>query len=225
MSRMRQIPVMDINQREKMLTQNRSPKEPAYASGQSSCPTALHPMQMNCRPCYRKLPTAKFRLTDTPSLIRSGCNSVREFCNGVQHITVDLNHLVSSVESMLPLLTTYLSVLQNRNAMITQDAEPVIPSEPVIESAQTYTQTAAPTTNTSTSNSTSTHPQSISQSIQSMPPMPQLEDIEQLLEHPLVHNLLNAMIQNGGIPNFADSMRNADASKTGNRPDTFSYTN
>lgn len=170
MSRMRQIPVMDITQQEKVMTQN----TPAPHS-------VMRPTAPTCRMRPRRVPANKFRLSDTPTLLSNGCSSVREFCNSVQSITVDLNNLIGSVESILPLVTTYLAAVQARNMPPEQPvAEPPIdvaaPSrvEPVIEPPRP----AAPATAPMAPNA-----------------MPRPEDIQQLLENPLVKNLLTNFIQ------------------------------
>lgn len=169
MSRMRQVPVMDITQREKVVSQN-TPHP------------VMRPAAPNCRVRPRKMPVSKFRLSDTPALLSNGCSSVREFCNSVQSITVDLNNLIGSVESILPLVTTYLAAMQTRNMPPEhQAAEPPIdvtaPNrvEPVIEPQRPA---SAPAAAPIVPNA-----------------MPRPEDIQQLLENPLVKNLLTNFIQ------------------------------
>ncbi len=172
MSRMRQVPVMDVTQREKAISQNLS--QPA-----------VRPAAPSCRMRPRKAPASRFRLSDTPALLSSGCSSVREFCNSVQSITVDLNNLIGSVESILPLLTTYLTALQARTMPADQPAsEPIdvpVPERPEPQPAQPQPQTVQPA-------AAPAAPQSV--------PMPRPEDIQQLLENPLVKNLLTSFIQN-----------------------------
>lgn len=102
MSRMRQIPVTEVTQHERMVSQTMS--QPV-----------MRPTANNFRMRSRKNAVNKFRLSDTPALLSNGCSSVREFCNNVQNITADLNHLIGSVENILPLLTTYLAAIQARN--------------------------------------------------------------------------------------------------------------
>lgn len=180
MSRMRQIPITEVTQQERVASQNVS-----HPVTRPAAPT--------CRVRSRKAPAGKFRLSDTPTLISNGCSSVREFCNNVQSITVDLNNLIGSVESMLPLLTTYLTVLQARNLPAEQTTaanEPPIEVTPIqrpVEQPAAPTaatvQTAAPSTATNT------------------PPLPRPEDIQQLLENPLVKNLLTNFMHNTPINN------------------------
>ena len=67
MSRMRQIPVMDITQREKMIQQSQ-PTGMEYVT-HPPMQDAGRPVQMNCRPRVRKTPVNRFRLSDTPALI------------------------------------------------------------------------------------------------------------------------------------------------------------
>ena len=92
MSRMRQVPVMDITQREKAMSRN-LPVINIRPASPAVCTRA------------KKTPAAKLRLSDAPALLSSGCHSVKEVCNHIQHITTDLNQLASSVEHMLPLLS------------------------------------------------------------------------------------------------------------------------
>lgn len=132
MSRMRQIPVTDVTLQERVINQNVSHP-------------VMRPAAPNCRVRPRKVPASKFRLSDTPALISNGCSSVREFCNNVQSITVDLNNLIGSVESILPLLTTYLTALQARSMPAEQ---PPAATEPPIEVTAVHRpeeQPAAPT--------------------------------------------------------------------------------
>lgn len=176
MSRMRQVPVMDATQRERVISQN------------LSHPT-MRPAAPTCRVRPRKNPVNKFRLSDTPALLSSGCSSVREFCNSVQSITVDLNNLIGSVESILPLLTTYLTALQARNMPAdAQAAEPPIDvTAPHRVEAQPQ-QASHPTTAPTTPAAPVTPAQPAA--------MPRPEDIQQLLENPLVKNLLTSFMQN-----------------------------
>lgn len=207
MSRMRQIPVMDVTQREQMLLQNQPSgvgnhmKQPMYHPNMYN---TTRPIQTNYRPRMRKLPTTKLRLSDTPTLISNGCSSVRQLCNNVQNITADLNNLIGSVESMVPLLSTYLTVLQNRNAMQEQELEPPIEVE----------RNAAKPTIQETTTQAGTQ-----QTVQDIPPAPQTnttntmpkprpEDIQQLLENPLVQNLLTGFMQNSAFPNAGMTKEN-----------------
>ena len=129
MSRMRQIPAMDVSQRDKLLEQNQfswmrntaRAYPPVYSGGRPVCRSRM-----------RKPPVAKFRLSDAPSLISTGCSSVRQLCSNVQNITMDLNNLMGSVENMVPLLNTYLTAMQNRSATVTEPEEPieVVASQP-----------------------------------------------------------------------------------------------
>lgn len=165
MSRMRQVPVMDVTQREKAMTH--------------TLPNAnVRPAAQPFRPRSRKVPSNKLRLSDTPALLSSGCNSVREFCNNVQNITMDLNQLINSVENILPLLTAYITALQTRN----QNTDPISVETPIEVSAPNRpepepvhpTQPARP------------NPSAAVQA----PPTPRPEDLQQLLENPLVKNLM-----------------------------------
>lgn len=160
MSRMRQIPVMEVTQQEKVIHQN-----------------VPHPATPSCRLRRSRTMPAKFRLNDTPTLISNGCSSVREFCNNVQSITVDLNNLIGSVERVLPLLTTYLTALQARN----MTTEPTINEQPPIDVAPA-------------SRPEPEQPPRPAQTAAT--PTPRPEDLQQLLENPLVKNLLTSFIQN-----------------------------
>ena len=202
MSRMRQIPVMDITQREKMIQQS----QPAGMEYVAHPPmqNAGRPVQMNCRPRVRKAPVSRFRLSDTPALIAGGCSSVREFCNNVQNITMDLNHLIGSVERIVPLLNTYLSMMQNRSISAEQELEPPIEmgsddfrmqccnEKPLKQNCETYAANTVP----------------IEPAAAKTAPMPRPEDIQALLENPLVRNLLNGFMQNGAFPNAGTAKEN-----------------
>lgn len=202
MSRMRQIPVMDITQREKLMQQNQSTGlgNITPPAGHPSMHNTMRPAQMNHRARVRKVPAAKFRLSDTPALIAGGCSSVREFCNNVQNITMDLNNLIGSVESMVPLLNTYLTVLQSRSAIAEQELDPPI---------EVTARESAPANHACTAGQ--------SPFVQSQPqqnpatmtaPMLRPEDIQNLLENPLVRNLLNGFMQNGAFPNAGQAKEN-----------------
>lgn len=177
MSRMRQVPVMEVTQRERVIDQNLN---------QHVSHPAMRPAAPSCRVRPRKSPVGKFRLSDTPTLLSNGCSSVREFCNSVQSITVDLNNLIGSVESILPLLTTYLTALQARS----MPAEPPAAEPPIDVAAPNRPETppqqtvcpAAPTAPAAAPAQPTA--------------MPRPEDIQQLLENPLVKNLLTSFVQN-----------------------------
>lgn len=245
MSRMRQIPVMDVTQREKMLQQNQPPGDSGAGQQPVCSPQMYHaarPVQVNYRPRTRKLPATKFRLSDTPALISNGCNSVREFCNSVQSITVDLNNLIGSVESMVPLLNTYLAVLQSRNAVQEQCMEPPIdvtarecnPQNNAQNNAQSSTlnysmkesyakddtakehipkksaaKECAMQTNQAHMQGQAMPSQPQHNTSPMSPPMPRPEDIQQLLENPLVQNLLTGFMQNSAFPNTGMAKENA----------------
>lgn len=184
MSRMRQVPVMDVTQRERAINQELTHNQNLAHSQNLSHP-AMRPTAPGCRVRPRRSPAGKFRLSDTPALLSSGCSSVREFCNSVQSITVDLNNLIGSVESILPLLTTYLTALQARNMPNEpQNAEPPID---VTASPREEEPQPQPAPQTPAAPAASATPQ---------PAMPRPEDLQQLLENPLVKNLLTSFIQN-----------------------------
>ena len=190
MSRMRQIPAMDVSQREKMLEQNQLSGGRTHRVSPPVCNTT-RPVQ-GCRPRVRRPPVVKFRLSDAPSLISTGCNSVRQLCNNVQNITMDLNNLMGSVESMVPLLNSYLTVLQSRSTLSEQELDPPIEviakSHPIQHDIPHSTQPGPQIGTTPTTMSG---------------PMPRPEDIQTLLENPFVRNLLSGFMQNGAVPNIS----------------------
>lgn len=193
MSRMRQVPVLDVQQQERYLGQsapqprNQQPGVPGYPNSNYHYSHYHNNASNNYNNNYnsnynnsrsrRPINIApKFRLSEAPDLISNGCSSIREFCTGIQSITIDLNNLLSSVESILPLLTTYLATVQAKNSVPPEEEKkekrPSIDVYPVQEA------TAAP----------AQQPK--------MPSMPGPEDIQQLLESPLVKNILASFMQN-----------------------------
>ncbi len=192
MSRMRQVPVMDVTQRERAINQDLLHNQ-NLTHNQNPAHPAMRPTAPTCRVRPRKSPVGKFRLSDTPALMSSGCSSVREFCNSVQSITVDLNNLIGSVESILPLLTTYLTALQARNMPNEpQSAEPPIDVTATnrVEEPQPQPAPHAPAAPTAPA-----APAAAATPVQPSA-MPRPEDLQQLLENPLVKNLLTSFIQN-----------------------------
>ena len=231
MSRMRQIPVMDAAQRERVISQasphpnpsgQNTPGQPMQCqasqtqmiAAQGMPNSGMRPVAPGCRPRSRKAPASKMRLSDTPALLSTGCSSLREFCNGVQNITADLNNLIGSVESILPLLTTYLSMLQARTMPEQTIADtPIdvpVPERPAesqtsaaqpVQPAMQYhdAQAAQPihsAQQAAMSQPAAATPSSAPQStpMQQMP-MPRPEDLQQLLENPLVKNLMANFMQ------------------------------
>ena len=172
MSRMRQVPVMDITLREKVMSRN-LPSVPARSSMQPY------------RPRPRKMPLTKLRLSDTPALLSSGCSSVRELCSNVQHITSDLNQLISSIENILPLLTVYMTAIQTRSSDCIAADIPVrhCPEPQTFSNSHPVSEPAAPI-------HIDPEPSSVP-----VPPMPRPEDLQQLLDNPLVKNLMQSFMQ------------------------------
>ncbi len=162
MSRMRQIPVMDITQREKAMSRNQSVMN-------------TRPAAPAVRARSKKTPAAKLHLSDAPALLSSGCHSVKELCTHIQHITTDLNQLASSVEHMLPLLTAYVSALQTRNSI----------AESIPAAASKEPELYRPVPEVSEKPETPAQPQM----------MPSAEDMQQLLNNPLVQNLMQSFMQ------------------------------
>ena len=100
---------------------------------------------------------------------------MREFCSSIQGITAEVNNLLTSIENFLPLINTYLNSIQPR--------ETIAISSPETENTA---QNKVPAANTGTNPTT----------------LPKLrpEDIQQLLENPLVKNLLSSFVQNAALP-------------------------
>lgn len=163
MSRMRQVPVMDITQREKAINRN----QPVIHT---------RPLPQSCHTRQKKLPAARFHLSDAPALLSSGCHSVKELCTHVQHITTDLNQLASSVEHMLPLLTAYVTALQAKNT-IPESLPDAAAKEPEL---YRFTPEAAAKPETPVQTQM----------------MPSPDDLQQLFNNPLVQNLMQSFMQN-----------------------------
>ena len=182
MSRMRQVPVMDVTQKEKAMNRN--------------LPNAsVRPAAQSFRPRARKAAAARLRLSDTPGLLSSGCSSLREFCNGVQNITVDLNNLIGSVESILPLLNVYIAALQTRTAPLEPSAAEA-PIEVTAAERQEPQAASAPQT-VQQPNRPAAPAAPVQSAVQPQtPPMPRPEDLQQLLENPLVKNLMANFMKN-----------------------------
>lgn len=117
----------------------------------------------------------RLRQSNTQALITGSCSNMREFCSSIQGITTEVNNLLTSIENFLPLINTYLSSIQPR--------ETIAISSPETENTATN---KVPTANTCTNPTT----------------LPKLrpEDIQQLLENPLVKNLLSSFVQNTALP-------------------------
>lgn len=112
----------------------------------------------------------KLRQSNTQALITGSCSNMREFCSSIQGITAEINNLLTSVENFLPLINTYLNSVQPRETIsITPPEQPAA----AINKMQAEPIATAPT-------------------------LPKLrpEDIQQLLENPLVKNLLSSFVQN-----------------------------
>ena len=119
----------------------------------------------------------RLRQSSTQALIAGSCSNMREFCTSIQGITAEVNNLLSTIENFLPLLNTYLNANQTRETIA---ISPVNQSKPPYNSAPT-TQPSASATN--------------------LPRQPRPEDIQQLLENPLVKNLLSSFVQNTASKN------------------------
>lgn len=205
MSRMRQIPIMDATQRERVIKQSNpqpNPMSNQTTLSQMSSNNNIHSAGFSYRPRSRKAPATKFRLSDTPALLSTGCTSLREFCNGIQNITVDLNNLIGSVESILPLLTTYLTTIQARavpEQPVSDIPIDVTVSERPLEEQTVHATPSAKTTHQAMQNQTASQSATPHATIQSSTtqavPVPRPEDLQQLLENPLVKNLMANFMQ------------------------------
>ena len=114
----------------------------------------------------------RLRQSSTQSFIAGGCSSMREFCSSIQGVTAEVNNLLSTIENILPIINTYLNASQARETIAISPANQPNPiSAPI---ATIPNQTPAPT----------------------IAKQPRPEDIQQLLENPLVKNLLSSFVQN-----------------------------
>lgn len=112
----------------------------------------------------------RLRQSSTQALIAGSCSNMREFCTSIQGITTEVNNLLSTIENFLPLLNTYLNATQTRETIAISPANP--PKPP----CEATIPVSTPSTN--------------------LPRQPRPEDIQQLLENPLVKNLLSSFVQN-----------------------------
>ena len=190
MTRTRQIAAVDSQMREKMM------QSPAYHNRPGN--TAYPPTNGYAA---RQSLLYRLRTSNAPRLLMSSCGSMRELCSSVQSVTSDINNLLASIENILPIITTYLSLPAAKEpdplplnrpqyaetAALTADpaqnassAPPTQQTAPPAETAAISTAQAvpAPTANPMPNNA--------------MPAMPKLkpEDIQQLLNNPLVKNLM-----------------------------------
>jgi len=157
MSRYKHIAAVDLTRTEKPLT------HPAY------------------RRYYHSSFLQKLRTADTQTLISDSCASMRDFCDNVQSITIELNRLLNSIETILPLI----------NACLAQSRETItLPQENITKISSAP---AASVSNVSAQGKIK-EPASIATQAQSKQPKP--EDIQQLLENPLIKNILNNFMQN-----------------------------
>jgi len=109
---------------------------------------------------------------------------------------------------MVPLLNTYLSVMQNRSISAEQELEPPIEmgsddfrmqgcnEKPLKQDCEACAANTAPIEPVATKTAA----------------MPRPEDIQALLENPLVRNLLNGFMQNGAFPNAGTAKENTPQS-------------
>jgi len=132
----------------------------------------------NYTPCphYRRVNPSllqRLRQSNTQALIADGCSNMRNLCSSIQNITAEVNNLLTSIENFMPLVNTYLTATQARETIS------VAPSS---------------TASYSAANKIPTETVGITQNQNIKQPKP--EDIQQLLENPLVKNLLSNFVQN-----------------------------
>ena len=120
----------------------------------------------------------RLRQSSTQALIVGSCSNMREFCTSIQGITTEVNNLLSTIENFLPLLNTYLNATQTRETIA---ISPANPPKPPCETTNATIPVSTPSTN--------------------LPRQPRPEDIQQLLENPLVKNLLSSFVQNSAPKN------------------------
>lgn len=174
MTRTRQISAVDATMRNRVLNQTHSPNAQGKQRGYPC--NCSHASRGNTGGLLQKL-----RSGNTQSLLSGGCSSMREFCDSVQSVTTDLSGLLASIENILPLISTCLSMVQAKDTI------------PVIASMANAPATLPLTTpNTQLSHQSpkppATRPESGKQ--------PRPEDIQQLLENPMVKNILASFMQN-----------------------------
>ena len=118
---------------------------------------------------------------------------MRYICVSVQSITNDITNLLNSVESILPIIATYLALPPKETISISPEAPRLEPS-PQVEAAKAKPpqhQPQAPQTMAKENLQTPEQPMQ-------QPAMPRLrpEDLQQLLDNPLIKNLITNFIQN-----------------------------
>lgn len=126
----------------------------------------IYPLRRNNASILQKL-----RQSNTQALITGSCSNMREFCSSIQGITAEVNNLLTSIENFLPLINTYLNSIQPRETIA------ITPSE----------QSANPMPNNTPKESGTPAPSAL--------PKLRPEDIQQLLDNPLVKNLLTGFMQ------------------------------
>lgn len=167
MTRTRQIAAVDSQMRDKALNRPSPAAYPPYG-GYNPRPSLLY----------------RLRSSNAPRALLSGCGSMREFCSSVQSITNDINNLLVSIENILPIVATYLSLPPAKDP----DPAPLSSRPPAMATAEpteTTPMLQSPASNTLPSNCPPTNPATNNA-------MPKLrpEDIQQLLNNPLVKNLM-----------------------------------
>ena len=149
------------------ITQKERALEPAN-------PIRREPPRFPCY-CQRRSNTSllqRLRQSSTQALITGSCSNMREFCTSIQGITAEVNNILNAIENFLPLLNTYLNTAQTRETISISPAN--LPKQPSETISTPQTSPSSPT----------------------FPRQPRPEDIQQLLENPLVKNLLSSFVQN-----------------------------
>jgi len=123
---------------------------------------------------YRKPYTTlwqKIRNGNAQAVFSNGCSSMRSVCDNIQSVACELNQLLNSIEHLLPLLNTYLLQPKETISITREEPNKVLPPSSVMaESAKTENNSA--------------------------PKQLRAEDLQQLLENPLVKSLLTGVLQN-----------------------------
>lgn len=200
MNRTRQIPAVDANIRDKILQQPEIPAQAKIRPNYSPYNQGhmINQPRRNMGNFFNKL-----RSGNTQALLSNSCSSMREFCNNVQNITTDLSNLLSSIENILPIVTTYLSVTQPRETIAVAPETPRLSGQ--YEATLQNAMTASPKPTMPLQSNNYQRPQQNPPPAptkpapviaENMPKQPRPEDIQQLLENPLVKNLLTSFMQN-----------------------------
>ena len=193
MTRTRQIAAVDSQMREKAM------QSPAFYNRPGN---AAYP-QNNGYGTRQSL-LYRLRTSNAPRLLMSSCGSMRELCTSVQSVTNDINNLLTSIENILPIITTYLAL------PAVKEPEPMPVNRPQYNAPAAIATTNNFSEPSPLAQEAASHPESaytqppIAQTAapQAVPAnampnnMPKLrpEDIQQLLNNPLVKNLMSSIM-------------------------------